>query len=367
MNRTLHLAIVVGLVAALVGAAPAVAPAPIIYTRWQNFGPREGLPPGRVFCLALQGHRVWAGTENGLAYYRHGRWKTLTSKDGLVQQAVLSLAPDPQTGDLWIGTFGGVSQYSGGVFHNYTQLNSGLVNNVVYGIAIEGRTLWFATAAGVSRFDPDTQEWTTYTQENAPMGDPWGYGVTVAPGRVLVAMWGSGILEYNQRGRYWRPFTNPNQSPEIVLFRNQGLVNDVVSSVSYDRATQWWWAGTYFGLSGYDGRDWHNYLASDSGLISNFINKVHARGAAVWICTNRGLNEFEPARRRWIVYRRQGAGTEVELVNGAGRVAARRKTATAPASAYLYDVAFQPGRLWVATAQGVSLGLNPQPLFKKEN
>ena len=37
------------------------------------------------------------------------------------------------------------------------------------------------------------------------------------------------------------------------------------------------WASTYFGLSGYDGRNWHNYLTKDSGLASDFINAPKAR------------------------------------------------------------------------------------------
>jgi ligand-binding sensor domain-containing protein len=61
---------------------------------------------------------------------------------------VLSLALDKRTGDVWAGTMGGLSRISGGRIDSYTQLNSGLSNDVVYGVSVEGENVWVATAAG---------------------------------------------------------------------------------------------------------------------------------------------------------------------------------------------------------------------------
>ena len=43
---------------------------------------------------------------------------------------------------------GGLSRYSAGRFDTFTQLNSGLPNDVVYGVAVQGDYVWVATAAG---------------------------------------------------------------------------------------------------------------------------------------------------------------------------------------------------------------------------
>ena len=37
--------------------------------RWENFTTANGLPDNHVFCVAVDGNRIWAGTENGLALY----------------------------------------------------------------------------------------------------------------------------------------------------------------------------------------------------------------------------------------------------------------------------------------------------------
>src|SRR5512146_1397013 len=97
------------------------APNPPLYTRWVNYTPANGFPEGEVFCVTVDGNRVWAGTSRGLALIEDGRVKKVfTTADGLAGEAVMSIAVDKQTGDVWVGTFGGLSRYSGGHFKNYT-------------------------------------------------------------------------------------------------------------------------------------------------------------------------------------------------------------------------------------------------------
>src|ERR1035437_404193 len=91
-------------------AAPQVLPR----FRFENFTTSNGLPDNHVFSVLVDGDRIWAGTENGLAVYENRAWKTYTTKDGLAHRAVLSLALDKRTGDVWAGTMGGLSRISGG-------------------------------------------------------------------------------------------------------------------------------------------------------------------------------------------------------------------------------------------------------------
>jgi ligand-binding sensor domain-containing protein len=102
--------------------------------RFENFTTANGLPDNHVFAVLVDGARIWAGTENGLALYENGKWRVFTTEDGLAHRAVLSLALDKRTGDVWAGTMGGLSHVSGGHITSYTQLNSGLSNDVVYGV-----------------------------------------------------------------------------------------------------------------------------------------------------------------------------------------------------------------------------------------
>ena len=90
--------------------------------RWENFTTANGLPDNHVFCVLVDGSRIWAGTENGLGLLENGAWKAIRPKDGLAHQAVLSLALDKRTGDLWVGTMGGLSRISAGRIDSFTQL-----------------------------------------------------------------------------------------------------------------------------------------------------------------------------------------------------------------------------------------------------
>src|ERR1700756_884838 len=171
--------------------------------RWENFTTANGLPDNHVFCVLVDESPVWAGTENGLGLYENGAWKIYRPAEGLAHQAVLSLALDKRTGDVWAGTMGGLSRVSGGRIDTFTQLNSGLSNDVVYGVSVEGENVWVATAAGGCRFDLHTGQWSLYNERNTPMNEIWVYSVYATPAKVYFAVWGSGLLELDQKTGRW--------------------------------------------------------------------------------------------------------------------------------------------------------------------
>ena len=68
----------------------------------------------------------------------------------------------------------------------------------------------------------------------------------------------------------------------MVLFRDQGLIDEIVTLVSYMEEDKVLWAATYFGDSHYDGRYRHNFLTKDSGLPSVYQSgKGRGRQACV--------------------------------------------------------------------------------------
>src|SRR5208283_4090057 len=268
--------------------------------RWENFSTANGLPDNHVFCVLVDGNRIWAGTENGLGLYANGAWKTFRPADGLAHQAVLSLALDKRTGDVWAGTMGGLSRISAGRIDNFTQLNSGLSNDIVYGVGVQGDFVWTATAAGASRLNTRTGEWSIFNERNTPMYEIWTYGVSAAPDKVYYAVWGGGVLEYDVKTERWKDYNDPDGENQIVLYKDQGLIHEITTSVSYTNGILW--AATYFGASRYDGRNWRNFLDKDSGLPSNFLNQVKTvDGTRTWFSTDKGLAYFDG--ERWATYR----------------------------------------------------------------
>jgi ligand-binding sensor domain-containing protein len=340
-----------------VSKLPAVDAVP--YFRFENFTTANGLPDNHVFSVLVDGDRVWAGTENGLAVYENGAWKTYTTADGLAHRAVLSLALDKRTGDVWAGTMGGLSRVSGGRIDSFTQLNSGLSNDVVYGVSVEGENVWTATAAGASRLDLKTNQWSLYNERNTPMTEIWVYGVNATPSKVYLAVWGSGLLELDQKTGRWDKYDDPDGETEMVLFKDQGLIHEIVTSVSYvDNIV---WAATYFGDSRYDGRYWHNFLTKDSGLPSNFTNFVKGLDAnRAWFGTDKGLAYYDG--RNWAVYRPSLKDGKPEMtVRDANGTVTPVQVTSAPAHNYILGIDFQGEDIWVATAKGLSHGIRQHP------
>ena len=67
-------------------------------TRWENFTTANGMPDAKVFCVAVDGDRVWAGTEDGLALIENGKVaKVYQPDDGLAHRVVMGIAVDPET------------------------------------------------------------------------------------------------------------------------------------------------------------------------------------------------------------------------------------------------------------------------------
>lgn len=335
-------------------AKPAIPAMPRF--RFENFTTANGLPDDHVFSVLVDGDRIWAGTQNGLGLYENGKWKTFTTKDGLAHRAVTSLALDRRTGDVWAGTMGGLSRISGGRIDTFTQLNSGLSNDVVYGVSVESENVWVATAAGACKLDLHTGQWSLFNERNTPMIEIWAYGVAATPTKVYYAIWGSGILEYDQQKKIWDKYEDPDGETEMVLFKDQGLIHEITTSVSYvDKIL---WAATYFGDSRYDGRYWHNFLTKDSGLPSNFTNVVKGvDGKRAWFGTDKGLAYYDGTN--WAVYRPSLTTGKPEMtVRDVKGNVSPVAVSTAPAHNYVLGIDFQGDDIWVATAKGLSHGIH---------
>jgi ligand-binding sensor domain-containing protein len=325
--------------------------------RWENFTTANGLPDNKVFNVKVDGKRVWAGTENGLALYENGKWKVFKTSDGLAHRAVLYIDVDKNTHDVWIATMGGASRYSAGRFDNFTQLNSGIANDVIYGVAAKDNYVWFATAAGASRLDLKSGQWSLFHERNTPMYEIWTYSVSPGSDKVYYAVWGGGVLEYDVKTERWKDYNDPDGETEMVVFKDQGLVHEITTSVSYAEKDKVLWVATYFGASRYDGRNWHNFLDKDSGLPSNFLNQVKAvDGNRCWFSTDKGLAYYDG--ENWAVYRPdlQTGKPEMIVRDTAGSVTPVA-VETAPAHNYIFGMDFQGDDVWVATARGVSHGI----------
>jgi hypothetical protein len=90
-----------------------------VYGHWKNFTMKDGLPSNHAYTVRIDGDRVLVGTHEGLSEYKNGKWTTYTTKDGLAHNGVVSIDVNKQTGDVWIGTLGGLTRWSAGKFETF--------------------------------------------------------------------------------------------------------------------------------------------------------------------------------------------------------------------------------------------------------
>jgi ligand-binding sensor domain-containing protein len=339
---------------------PALAGQPFVYTRWESFYVEDGLPNDHIFALQADGDRLWVGTEGGLALFEDGKWQSWTKKDGLPWNAIMGIAVSRKTGDVWLALFGGgLARFSGGRFDHFNQFNSGLVNDVVYGVEVSGDTVWAATAAGLSSYNTVTGEWEIYTEKNAPMEEIWCYNVDGNEDKVYVAVWGGGVLEWDVKTRRWNAHRDPDREMEIDLYRDDGLIHNITASVSFDDRILW--VATYFGLSRYDGKNWRGYMEHDSGLPSNFTNMSLGRGANSSVnATDTGLAILaDYPTDTWVTYLRdtEDASTWTAHVGvGNTRLMAIPTSLNLP-NHFITSLAIQGNDIWIGTGHGLAKGI----------
>ncbi|UCH61998.1 MAG: regulator [Fidelibacterota bacterium] len=345
------------------GPTITLAGEPYVYKEWESFTEESthgGLINDHIFFLEADGDSLWIGTEGGLVLYENGKWKSWTEEDGLPWKVVMGLAKDPRTGELWLALFGeGIARFSGGHFEHFTQMNSGLLNDVVYGVDIQGDNVWVATTAGISRYNQVTGEWAVFNEKHAPMEEVWTYNVDAAEDRVYFAVWGGGILEWDVKTQVWTDYVDPDGEMEIDLYRDDGLVHVITTSASYiDNVL---WAGTYFGLSRYDRRNWRGYMDIDSGLPSNFINLAVGRnGTSCYSCTDKGLGvlvDFETDT--WVTYKQDTEDAETwtaHVMVGNQEIKTMSTNLDLP-NHFTICVEFMGDDVWIGTGHGLARGI----------
>jgi hypothetical protein len=334
--------------------APPNQPIPII-ERFENFGKADGIPTHKVHAvLKTSDDRLWIGTWDGLCVREsNGKFKRYGTEHGLSHKMVLSMVEDTRTGDLWVGTMRGLNRFSGGKFIRYTQLDSGLPNNVVYGVDIIDDIIWTATAAGTGAFNPKTGEWKIYDHNNAAMHEPWCYSITGADGLVMIGVWGGGIVEHDPKNGTFKEYRDPDRDFHFDLVPDDGPINDITSWLAWNEGILW--QCTYFGMSRYDGKFWKTWVQDKSPLPSNFTQFAWTVGQQCWIGHDRGASltdgEF------WVNYLIGEKGEGLVEIHRPGQAVEKRAMSTALANNFVLGIWADETEVWFATSDGLSRGI----------
>ena len=329
-------------------------PFPLI-ERFENFGKESGIPAEKVHAvLKTSEGQLWIATWNGLCLRQeNGQFKRFGPEDGLSHKLALSLAEHPKSGDLWIGTMRGLNRYSGGKFTRYLQTDSGLPNNVVYGVDVVDDTVWVATAAGTGALNLKTGEWKIYDQNNSIMHEPWCYSIKGAQGLIYIGVWGGGIVEHDPQRGTFKSYRDPDGDIHYVLVPDSGPVNDITSWIAWNEGILW--QCTYFGVSRYDGKFWKTWVETKSPLPSNFTQFAWPVGRYCYIGSDKGLTVTDGSY--WANYLFDEKGQGLLELHRPGKPVEKRAMATALANNFVLGIWADENEAWFATSHGLSRGV----------
>ena len=256
--------------------------APFKKGTWKTYTFLDGLGDNVVNAIYCDPDGViWFGTRGGVSQYDGKEFVNFTTKDGLAHNDVLAIHGDPD-GIIWFGTRGGISRYDGKTFVNFTT-KDGLASNTVSSIYRDpGGILWFGTGyvdvagGGVSRYDG--KEFANFTTEDglltntvlsiyrAPNGAMW-FG----------ARWG-GVSRYN--GKEFVNFTTKD-----------GLAHNEIGAIHSDLDGALWFGTDGGGASRYDGKEFVNFTTKD-GLANRVWDIYRDFDGVMWFGTSEGVARY---------------------------------------------------------------------------
>lgn len=250
--------------------------------------------------------------------------------------SVLAICADSQ-GFIWTGVWGGgIASYNPKtqqftrypyeklqLFSSRTATSKSLNNAHVWSIREDkNRHYWIATfAGGLSRYNPETQEYTHYTKiENDPESISDNFVWTTledSKGQLWVgAANGLNLMDKDRTGRFTRFVPNPGD-PTALQGRN-------VLTLFEDSKGRLW-IGTDAGLSLRDeSTGTFTSFTKNNGFINDTIRKiVEDADGMLWIGTDNGFASLNPDSKAIKIYNRAGGKLIGAISNNSGTLSKR--------------------------------------------
>lgn len=311
------------------GITPAAQPeskAAAVADPWHVLDAFEVGPEVYVRSLALdpKSNSVWVGTSAGVHEVdlaSQNLQNTFTRAEGLANEYVFSIFVDRE-GGKWFGTNGGgTSHYVDGKWQVLFPMH-GLADYWVYSFGQQADGgLWIGTWAGANYIPAGGGEIKTYLKE---LVNEWVYGIGVdSKQRVWFGTEG-GVSMFD--GQQWQAWTHKEglgaaNVGNLPISLNTGLgtrsrhdlnvAGDGQSTYNpsyvfciHVDGKDTVWAGTWGGgVSYFDGKQWRNYTSKD-GLAGDVVYSI-AEGVdgSLWFGTDRGVSRFDG--KQWYSYGRQ--------------------------------------------------------------
>ena len=252
---------------------------------WTNYSSLSELPD-KVTALAedQQGNLWIGGLEGAYRFDKVSAVAKFDTLDGLPENHIQDILVD-HNGDIWFGTFSGLTKYDGTTWVTYTT-SDGLVSNYVNTLFEDNMNrLWIGTYAGISKIQGTFVNYTTI--QGLP--DVEVHSITQSHDGKIWFGTANGAVSYND-------------TAFIVYTTADGLSNNNISDILADSKGNLWFT-SYFpngGITKYDGLTWPTFTTVH-GLISNYTACAEEDDEGnIWIGTGAGISELKPESWQYI-------------------------------------------------------------------
>ena len=269
--------------------------------RHQQTGP-QSLGKGSVTAAYVEDpDTLWIGTDRGLNRVDR-RTDQVTQVDQPVFARGVSAIAKDRSGNLWLGTRGnGLVRFDPGSsrYTTYTHDASdprSLNHDRVAALYVDrGGGVWVATDFGLSRWEPATEDFTTFSPQPRRLVQ-YRSIADDASGALWLATLSQGVHRFDPRTGTFRLF-------EAELSAAHPPGHERVNSVHVDRAGTVWVA-TFRGLGKLDPRDaTFTSYASRPGLPADTaLGILEEDDGRLWISTPNGLSRFDPRAETFTNY-----------------------------------------------------------------
>jgi len=241
----------------------------------ETYDASDGLLPGVISAIYQDSKGdLWIGSWSGVSRFDGKQFQNFTMKNGFPSRNAESIAEDDK-GNLWFGSWDGVIRYDGTRFQKFTQqegLRSNLIEDV---LKDDAGQLWFTTNKGLMRYDGEK------FYSVGPELDASSKFISNRNGNLWFSSESNGIFKYD--GENFQQFTEKD-----------GLISNSVLGISEDSAGNLWF-GSYPGASRYDGNIFHNFFAGgDEGFPMTSVRSILEDSSGnLWFTGYEGLCEYD--------------------------------------------------------------------------
>jgi ligand-binding sensor domain-containing protein len=234
--------------------------------------------------MLIYNETLWIGHDRGLTWYNNSGCKTLTEKDGMVEDRVNYLM-EASDGALWAGTWHGAYYYKGG-WKCITEAD-GLLDNYV-NVMIEDKYggIWFgsntAPKGGISIYIGG--EWQYFTTDNGLVHNTIVHFYEDTDGSIWAS---TGLLDIGAAIKF--QYVDGEWKIGKVLDDSNGLPEGKIRSVYRDNDGYLWVGSEDNGLAIED-HDGFNILTRDDGLSHGEVKVYYVdKDNNIWLGTRSGI------------------------------------------------------------------------------